>query len=64
MILCVCARTVEGLQVDGESVSLAVTFPTLPTHVGPVSGVRAHVTRQFNRLGKLGFTILTHIHLP
>lgn len=62
--VCVCARTVEGLQVDGEPVSLAITFATLPTHVGPVSRVRAHVTRQLDRLGKLGFTILTHVHLP
>lgn len=60
----VCSLTVEGLEVDRESVSLAVTFTALSTHVRPVSGVRPHVSRQFNRLGELGFAILTHIHLP
>ena len=46
--VCVCAHTVEGLEVDGKSVSLAVTFTTLPTHIRPVAGVCPHMTRQFN----------------
>lgn len=60
----VCVLTVEGVQVDGESAGLAVAFATFSTHIGPVTGVCSHVSRQFDGLGKNGFTVLTHIHLP
>lgn len=63
MNVSVCDLTVEGVQVNGESAGLAVTFATLSAHVRPIAGVCSHVTRQFNGLGEDGLTILTHVHL-
>lgn len=56
--------TVEGLQVDGQPAGLAVAFPTFPTHVRSVAGVRSHVTRQLDGLSEESLTILTLVHLP
>ena len=62
--MCVCVLTVEGVQVDGESAGLAVSFATFSTHIRPVTGVCSHVPRQLYGLGEDGLTVLTHIHLP
>lgn len=54
----------EGVQVHSEPAGLAVAFAALSAHVGPVSRVRPHVTRQLYGLGEDRLAVLAHIHLP
>lgn len=55
--------TVEGVQVNGESAGLAVTFAALSAHVGPIPSVCPHVARQLDGLGEDGLAVLAHVHL-